>query len=207
MFKLFKILFAGCGLVLVLSGASSAGADDNSDQFPELTDTDLCVYATKKGGSAWETVGANFQQYIDAARQRALNLAMCEALLSSVQMTPPDASAAGTDNKVPRRPASSKPPFDGQYQIVMACPHDFTWKIIAAVTDGIMIIRGNSGWTIEGAFDANGEIILEGSFQTTDRRSYRFWGEARIVDGDLEGRSIYTGNFSPVSCAFNGVRL
>ncbi len=206
MFKLFKILFAGCGLVLMLSATSSAVADDDSDQFPELTDTDLCVYATKKGGSAWETVGADFQQYIDAARQRALNLAMCEALLSSVQKTAPDASDVGPDKKSSRRPASSKAPFDGHYQIVMSCPHGFTWKIAAAVTDGIMIIRGNSGWTIEGAFDANGEIILEGNFETTDRRSYRFWGEARVVDGDLEGRSVYTGNFSPVSCAFNGAR-
>jgi len=173
------------------------------------SDTDICIYATKHGGAAWETVGDDFQRYVDEADRRGLTLKKCEALLIDLKKSQanPGGKSGAKRRSTSTTPKSSSTRYDGKYNIVAECSGARDWKVGATVTDGVMIIRGRTGWTIEGQFNENGEINLEGTVDTQDGESLNFWAEVSFEDGKLNGRSVFTGSYAPVSCSFNGDRL
>jgi hypothetical protein len=188
----------------IIDGIDAAA---NLSAVSALSEADICVFATKQRGAAWETVGAEFRKYIAEAGKRGMDLKKCTKLLANIQKMPLASSHAEDQTPAPAGPKNSKTPFDGVYKIVAQCSGVNDWNVGAIVTDGVMIIRGRTGWKIEGKFNDAGEIILTGTVHTTDRESLNFWAEAKLANGQLDGHSIFTGQYAPVSCSFNGDRL
>jgi hypothetical protein len=164
------------------------------------SDTDICVFATKKGGTAWETVGTDFQSFIDEAKSRQMDLEKCEKLLSAI-----DKKAS---RRLRPRSASANPdqPFDGSYAVHMQCPYGVEWKGVVAVTDGVMALNGAGGGSIIGESNDAGEITMDGTLDDKDGSRFKFWAEVKVANGRMDGRSIIYTRHAPISCAFNGDR-